>query len=130
MSSSTLTLEALFGDLNLDLELDPADAPPRAAPPPPAEPALPSRFAWDAEATLDLLGFTPASALLSDADLPARATRPYDVPADTFAQSLSLWGDDERFSALSTAPVLVDDIPEDAYPTRFTLIEPDLLDPL
>lgn len=115
MSNTALTLEALFGDLNLDLTLEP-EASPEAL-------GLPYRFAADAEVTLDLVGFTPASSLLTDADPAVRPTRPYDIPEDEFAQAVTMWGDDERFSALSTAPVPFDELPEDAYPTQFTLLE-------
>jgi len=117
MRGQTLTLEALFGDLELELE-DLA-----LPPPPPARDALPRHFAHDAEATLDLFGFTPASELLSDTEPVGRATRPYDIPEGELAQNVALWGDDERFSALNTTPVLLDEIPEDAYPTVFTPLE-------
>ena len=107
MSSSTLTLEALFGDLNLEV-------------------GLPTRFAADAELSLDAQGFTPASAFLSDsARQRTGSTRPYEVPEDEFAQTVMLWGDDERFSTLCTTPMVVGELPEDAFPPRFTLIEPD-----
>ena len=110
MGSSTLTLEALFGDLNFD-------EPTRA---------LPNRFAGDAQRTLDAQGFTPASAFLSDsARQRTGSTRPYEVPEDEFAQSVTLWGDDERFSSLCTTPMSLDELPEAAYPPRFTLIELD-----
>jgi hypothetical protein len=115
MSSSTLTIEALFGDLNLEVGLHPE----------PREP-LPSWLAADTEITFDGHGFTPASAFLSDsARQRTGSTRPYEVPEDEFAQSVTLWGDDERFSTLCTTPVILDELPEDAYPPRFTLIEPD-----
>lgn len=117
MSRSALTLESLFGDLNLE--------PPRDEPD--SGKGLPRRFASDAEDMLELVGFTPASHFLSDGDGPARSTRQYDIPADEFANEVSMWGDDERFSAISTAPIALDELPEDAYPTRFTLIEPDWL---
>ncbi|MEW5740123.1 MAG: hypothetical protein AB1938_14425 [Myxococcota bacterium] len=121
MSKSALSLEALFGDLNLDLEPAlPADLAQQLARPQP-EPE-PSAFS-DAEATLDALGFTPASALLSDADARTRATQPYDLTHGEWAQNVSMWGDDERFSSISTTPVTLDDLPEDAYPTQFTLLE-------
>lgn len=115
MSNTALTLEALFGDLNLDLTLEP-EASPEAL-------GLPYRFAADAEVTLDLVGFTPASSLLCDADPAARPTRPYEIPENEFSQAVSMWGDDERFSAVATAPVDFDELPEDAYPTQFTLLE-------
>lgn len=115
-------MESLFGDLNLDLEARP-DAPgPTAVG---DDEALPHRFALEAETTLDLFGFTMASELLSDADVAARPTRPYDIPADELAQNVSMWGDDERFSALSTTPVVLDELPEEAVPTQFTLLELD-----
>jgi hypothetical protein len=120
MSHATLTLESLFGDLDLEL-----DGPDFALPPPPAGPGttLPAYFARDAETTLDLFGFTSASDLLSDGDTLARPTRPYDIPEGEFAQAVTMWGDDERFSALNTAPVVLDELPEDAYPTVFTPLE-------
>ncbi|MBL8923237.1 MAG: hypothetical protein JNJ54_30580 [Myxococcaceae bacterium] len=120
--STSLTLESLFGDLNLDLgqEPEPTRGPVTRRR---AVEALPSFFAADAEATLELVGFTSASALLSDADLAVRPTQPYDIPADELAQNLALWGDDERFSALSTAPVFLDELPEEAWPTQFTPLE-------
>jgi hypothetical protein len=118
-----LSPEALFGDLDLDLFPDgDVDVDDEGA----GAEGLPGRFAADAEAQLEVLGFTPASALLSDAEA-VPPTRPYDVPADEFAQSVVMWGDDERFSAVSTAPVSLEELPEDAYPTRFTLIEPEWL---
>lgn len=120
MSHASLTPEALFGDLDLEL-----DVPDFALPPPPEGPGttLPQYFAHDAETTLDLFGFTSASDLLSDADALARPTRPYEIPEGELAQTVTLWGDDERFSTLTTAPVLVEVLPEDAYPTVFTPLE-------
>lgn len=101
MTGSALTLEALFGDLNLEMGLQHA-----------AEPEL----------ALDEAGFTPASAFLSDSSRQRTgSTVPYEVPETEFAQSVTLWGDDER----STTPVQLDELPEEAYPPRFTLIEPD-----
>lgn len=123
MSTTALSLEALFGDLNLDLEPElPEDLERHLADTPPPAPAA-TAFAADAEAALDALGFTPASALLSDADARSRATQPYDLTHGELAQTVSMWGDDERFSAISTTPVALDDLPEDAYPTQFTLLE-------
>ncbi len=113
MSNSALTLEALFGDLNLEVGLESLEVP-----------ALPSRFAVDAELSLDGQGFTPASAFLSDsARQRTGSTRPYEVPEDEFAQTVMLWGDDER----CTMPVVLDQLPEEAFRPRFTLIEPDEL---
>jgi hypothetical protein len=101
MSSSALTLEALFGDLNLEIGLH--------QPP-------------ELDLALDEQGFTPASAFLSDSTRQRTgSTVPYEVPETEFAQSVMLWGDDER----STTPVMLDELPEEAYPPRFTLIEPD-----
>ena len=115
MSNPALTVEALFGDLNLDLGL-----------PPKAEgDALPESFASEAEATLDLFGFTTASGLLGEAEAPGRATLPFDIPADEFAHSVGMWGDDERFSATSTVPLILDEIPPDAFPTQFNLVGSD-----
>lgn len=100
MSNSALTLEALFGDLNLEIGLQQ-----------PAEP----------EFALDEHGFTPASAFLSDSTRQRTgSTIPYEVPESEFAQSVTLWGDDER----CTTPVVLDELPEEAFPPRFTLIEP------
>ncbi len=123
MSTTTLTLESLFGDLNLDLANEPEPAPREVTKRRAVE--LPTAFATDAEATLELMGFTSASTLLSDADTAVRPTQPYDIPADELAQTLALWGDDERFSALSTAPVFFDDLPEEAWPTQFTPLDLD-----
>lgn len=127
MSTTSLTLESLFGDLNLDLAQEAAPASrevtKRRAP---VVEQLPEFFAADAEATLDLVGFTSASALLSDADVAVRNTQPYDVPEDELAQNLSLWGDDERFSTLSTAPISLEELPEEAFPTQFTALELEL----
>lgn len=104
MSSSALTLEALFGDLNLEMGLQPV----------PAEVAP--------ELALDEQGFTPASAFLSDSTRQRTgSTVPYEVPEAEFAQTVMLWGDDERL----TTPIVLDELPEEAYPPRFTLIEPD-----
>ena len=112
MSNSALTIEALFGDLNLEVGLQPEAL------------EVPNRVAVDSELTLDGHGFTPASAFLSDsARQRTGSTRPYEVPEDEFAQTVMLWGDDER----CTTPVVLDELPEDAYPPRFTLIEPDEL---
>lgn len=115
--SSSLTHEALFGDLNLELFPE-NDEPSAAYELPPME---------EVSLQIDGLTLTPASALLSDGDSTALtpSTVPYDIPADEFANAVTMWGDDERFSALSTAPVSLDELPEDAYPTRFTLIDPD-----
>ncbi|MDP1825446.1 MAG: hypothetical protein Q8L48_19465 [Archangium sp.] len=116
MSNSALTIEALFGDLNLEVGLQPEAL------------EVPNRLAVDSEFTLDGHGFTPASAFLSDSSRQRTgSTRPYEVPEDEFAQSVMLWGDDERFSTVCTTPVVLDELPEDAYPPRFTLIEPDEL---
>ena len=129
MSTSSLTLESLFGDLNLDLGLEPASGPSApapvatAAPPPSTE--LASAFADEAEATLDAVGFTTVSAFLSDSDQPSRPTCPYDIPEAELANTVSLWGDDERFSAISTTPWTVEELPPDAYPTQLNLVEPD-----
>lgn len=116
MSNSALTIEALFGDLNLEVGLQPESL------------EMPDKPAVDAELTLDGHGFTPASAFLSDSGRQRTgSTRPYEVPEDEFAQTVMLWGDDERFSTLCTTPIALDELPEDAYPPRFTLIEPDEL---
>lgn len=122
---SQLTIESLFGDLNLDLfpegEVDFDDEGAGAE-------GLPRKFAADAEEQLEVLGFTSASSMLSDGEAPTSfPTRPYDIPADEFSREVTMWGDDERFSTVSTAPVSLEELPEDAYPTRFTLIEPDWL---
>ena len=126
MSTTSLTLESLFGDLNLDLAQETAPASREVAKRRAAVQELPAFFAADAEATLELVGFTSASALLSDADVAVRNTQPYDVPEDELAQNLSLWGDDERFSTLSTAPIFLDELPEEAFPTQFTALELEL----
>jgi hypothetical protein len=126
VSTTSLTLESLFGDLNLDLAQEPEPKPmPREVTKRRPVEALPSFFAADAEATLEMVGFTSASALLSDADVAVRPTQPYDVPEDELAQNLALWGDDERFSAMSTAPISLDELPEEAWPTQFTPLELD-----
>lgn len=118
-----LTLEALFGDLNLDLELEVTHQPtPRRAPKPGRE-LLPARFAAEAENTLETFGFTSAGAFLSDGDQPTRPTSPYDIPENELASTLSLWGDEERFSALNTTPVLLDEVPAEAFPTQLNLVE-------
>lgn len=120
-----LSSEALFGDLDLELfpegDVDFDDEGTGAE-------GLPGRFAADAEAALVTGSFSPVSALLSDSDVPP--TLPYDVPADAFAHAVMMWGDDERASALSTTPVSLEELPEDAFPTRFTLIEPEWVDEL
>lgn len=116
--SGSLTHEALFGDLNL--ELFPENDVPSAAYEVPVE-----HFAAREEAVIDGLMLTSASAFLSDGEAIIPSTMPYDIPADEFANAVTMWGDDERSSSVSTTPVSLDELPEDAYPTRFTLIDPD-----
>jgi len=134
MSTSSLTLESLFGDLNLEMGLEPASeasapapAPVASAAPPPAGPqsSFSDAFADEAEATLEEVGFTSVSAFLSDSDQPTRPTCPYDIPAAELAHTVSMWGDDERFSAISTTPWTVEELPPDAYPTQLNLVEPE-----
>lgn len=116
MSSSALTLEALFGDLNLEIGIEVGLQPKTLE--------APSVEAAEAEFSLDGQGFTPASTFLSDsARQRTGSTRPYEVPEDEFAQTVMLWGDDER----CTTPVALGELPEEAFLPRFTLIEPDEL---
>jgi hypothetical protein len=115
MSHPSLTHDELFGDLDLE-----AGA---AASGPDTGHTLGGTFADDLEAVVDELGFTPASALLSESEPAIRPTQPYDILSDEFARSATLWGDDERFSSLCTTPLSLEELPAEAYPTLLNLFE-------
>lgn len=106
-------LEALFDDLNFELEVQPpvTRAQLEAQLPKPrfsAPTVFDAKYADQAMAALDQLA--PASVMLTENDpVAAVTTRPYDVPVE------ELFGDVS--SSILTVPVALDELPEEAYPT-------------
>jgi hypothetical protein len=61
------------------------------------------------------LNFVPVSELLG-AEIP---TRPYDISIEELLDSEEV----VRTSALCTVPLIIDELPDDAYPTEVLLLE-------
>jgi hypothetical protein len=63
----------------------------------------------------------PAGDLLSDADTSTRDTRPYEIPIEED----ELFGEVTRTSAMFTVPIALDELPDDAFPTEVTIVNPE-----